>query len=179
MAICFWGLTRSLKYTIHSIRAKILKQLDDKNIEYKIFLHTYVFDSAYNNPRANERNIKLDFDEYKLLNPDYVEIDNQDQIKKQIDLEKYRSQKDPWETNYVSVDNFLCAMYSKKRLGQMLQASNEQCDAYLFLRPDVLFLNNFDVRYLTLIRNDVVCIPNFAIFPKFNYRTFLCSKHNV
>ena len=179
VAICFWGLTRSLKYTIHSIRAKILKQLDDKNIEYKIFLHTYVFDSAYNNPRANERNIKLDFDEYKLLNPDYVEIDNQDQIKKQIDLEKYRSQKDPWETNYVSVDNFLCAMYSKKRLGQMLQASNEQFDAYLFLRPDVLFLNNFDVRYLTLIRNDVVCIPNFALFPKFNDRAFLCSNHNV
>jgi hypothetical protein len=87
VAICFWGLTRSLKYTIHSIRAKILKQLDDKNIEYKIFLHTYVFDSAYNNPRANEHNIKLDFDEYKLLNPDYVEIDNQDQIKKQIGLE--------------------------------------------------------------------------------------------
>lgn len=179
VAICFWGLTRSLKYTIHSIRAKILKQLDDKNIEYKIFLHTYVFDSAYNNPRANERNIKLDFDEYKLLNPDYVEIDNQDQIKKQIGLEKYRSQKDPWETNYVSVDNYLCAMYSKKRLGQMIQASNEQFDAYLFLRPDVLFLNNFDVRYLTLIRNDVVCIPNFALFPKFNDRAFLCSKHNV
>ena len=179
VAICFWGLTRSLKYTIHSIRAKILKQLDDKNIEYKIFLHTYVFDSAYNNPRANERNIKLDFDEYKLLNPDYVEIDNQDQIKKQIGLEKYRTQKDPWETNYVSVDNYLCAMYSKKRLGQMLQASNQQFDAYLFLRPDVMFLNNFDVRYLTLIRNDVVCIPNFALFPKFNDRAFLCSKHNV
>ena len=67
VALCFWGLTRSLKYTIESIKQNIFQPLDDGHIEYKIFVHTFFFNSIYNNPRANERNITLDFDEYSLL----------------------------------------------------------------------------------------------------------------
>ena len=37
IALCFWGLTRSLKYTIDSIKNNILEILDSRNIEYKIF----------------------------------------------------------------------------------------------------------------------------------------------
>ena len=37
IALCFWGLTRSLKYTIDSIKNNILEILDSHNIEYKIF----------------------------------------------------------------------------------------------------------------------------------------------
>ena len=77
IALCFWGLTRSLKYTIDSIKKNILQPLDDGNIEYKIFVHSFSFNSIYNNPRAEERNITLDFDEYILLNPDFVEIEDQ------------------------------------------------------------------------------------------------------
>ena len=36
IALCFWGLTRSLKYTIESIKKNILQPLDDGNIEYRI-----------------------------------------------------------------------------------------------------------------------------------------------
>ena len=43
VALCFWGLTRSLKYTIYSIQKYILNVLKIHNIEYKIFLHTFVF----------------------------------------------------------------------------------------------------------------------------------------
>ena len=81
VALCFWGLTRSLKYTIYSIKKYILNVLKIHNIEYKIFLHTFVFNSSYYNPRAEEYDIQLDFNEYTLLEPDYLQIDNQDVIK--------------------------------------------------------------------------------------------------
>jgi hypothetical protein len=179
IAICFWGLTRSLKYTISSIREKILKPLSDKDIEYSIFLHTYFLETEYHNPRAEEHGNILDFEEYKLLEPDYVEVDNQDEVKKKLDLHQYRTFKDPWNSDYICVDNFICAMYSKKRLGQMIEKSGKQFDAYLFVRPDVLFLTEFLPAYLNLIPENIVCIPNFQLFPKFNDRMLLCSHENV
>ena len=41
VCICFFGLTRSLRYTIDSINKNILKILEDNNIKYDIYLHTY------------------------------------------------------------------------------------------------------------------------------------------
>ena len=123
VAVCFWGLTRSLKYTIHSIDKHILNILKKANIDYSIFMHTYTFKSTYYNPRASEVNVQLDFDEYKLFNPDFLQIDDQDTIRDSLDLHKYRTLPDPWDTNYICVDNFLLAMYSKMQLGKMLKHS--------------------------------------------------------
>ena len=80
VALCFWGLTRSLKHTIESIHENILKPLQENQIEYTIFLHTYKFESPYINPRAKEVNVELDFDEYSLLEPDFVQIDDRHQF---------------------------------------------------------------------------------------------------
>ena len=179
VALCFWGLTRSLKFTLESIHQHIILPLKQSNIEFKIFLHTYEFESEYHNPRANEHHVQLDFQEYKLLQPDYVEIDNQDQVKQKLQLDKYRSQPDPWDTNYASVDNFICAMYSKKRLGEMIRNSGEDFNAFVFLRPDVRFLNPLDTRYLLNIQDDCVYIPNFHLFPDFNDRFLICTPKHV
>ena len=40
-AICFFGLTRSLAYTIESIRSSIFDQLISNGINYSVFVHTY------------------------------------------------------------------------------------------------------------------------------------------
>jgi hypothetical protein len=179
VALCFWGLTRSLKFTLDSIHKHIIRPLRKSHIEFKIFLHTYEFESDYYNPRAKEVHIKLDFQEYKLLKPDYVQIDNQDDVKKKLQLDKYRSHPDPWGTNYITVDNFICAMYSKKRLGEMIQNSGEDFDAFIFLRPDVKFVNSLDTQYLLNIQNERVYIPNFHLFPDFNDRFLICPVKHV
>ena len=67
IAICFWGLTRSLKYTIDSLNENLFLQLDENNIKYHKFIHTFYFEGLYNNKHGAEKDIKLDFDEYKLL----------------------------------------------------------------------------------------------------------------
>lgn len=187
VAICFWGLTRSLKYTHESIQKHIFDVLKKQDVEYKIFMHTYVFYTSYHNPRAalegevgeegeegeEREELKLDFEEYKLLAPDYVQIDNQDKIKYEIDLFQYRNQKDPWDSDYVCLDNFLCAMYSKKQLGMMVEKSGIEFDYVLYLRPDVLYLNDFNIDYFSLTKEKHVCTPNFHLFPKLNDRLCL------
>lgn len=179
VALCFWGLTRSLKYTIYSIKKYILNVLKIHNIEYKIFLHTFVFNSSYYNPRAEEYDIQLDFNEYTLLEPDYLQIDNQDVIKDEINIMKYRTQPDPWDSDYICVDNFICAMYSKKQLGIMVQNSNIQFDYIVYLRPDVKYYTYFDKHYFSFANQYNVCTPNFHLYPKLNDRFCILQSEKL
>lgn len=160
VGIVFWGLTRSLKLTIDSIHKHILNILKKHNIEYEICMHTYEVHTPYNNRLAGEHNIMLDNTEYTLLEPTHLLIDNQDEIKKQIPLTDYRSHSDPWRTNYQTVDNFILAMYSKYRITTYLKENNIIYDRLLFIRPDVMFVNDFDVKWLTLKPN-AIYVPDF------------------
>ena len=170
IALAFWGLTRSLKYTINSINEKILDILKKNNIDYKIFIHTWIINGNYNNARAKEKNIVVDNEEYKLLNPNFVELHDQDEFKNNINFKAFRTHKDPWNTNYETVDNFICAMFSKSRCTKLINDSKEHFDYIIFLRPDVLYKTNFDFNFLKKVDNNNICIPNFALFNKFNDR---------
>ena len=120
VAIGFFGITRSLKYTIDSIKTNILDVLTKNNINYDIFMHTYYLNN-YSNKRAKESTTnKLNNDEYKLLNPKYFQQDDQDQIKNKLKLELYRTHKDPWNTKYESVDFFILGCYSRFILTEMI-----------------------------------------------------------
>ena len=179
IALCFWGLTRSLSHTIDSIREFIFKPLDENNIEYTTFMHTFSFSSNYYNPRAGESNVLLDFNEHRLLQPDFLQIDDQDIIKSSIDIKKYRSLPDPWETEYICLDNFICAMYSKKQLGIMVNNSQLKFDYVLYLRPDVRYINHLDMKYFNFAKINSICTPNYHLFPKLNDRLAILKFENL
>ena len=86
VAIGFFGLTRSLRYTIYSITTNIYNVFKANNIEYDVFIHTYSL-SSYSNIRNKEiitdkEEIARLNNEYKLLKADYVDIHEQDEVKK-------------------------------------------------------------------------------------------------
>ncbi len=173
VAFCFWGLTRSLKYTIENIKEKIFNSFDKQNIEYDIFLHTYFFDGLYNNKTCKD--LVLDFEEYKLLNPDYFKIDNQDIIKKQIDFSLYET---PNRSSKIALPhrshiNFILAMYSKLQIVKLINESKNKYNYIIFLRPDVKFLNNFNLKWFLLSNEDKILIPNFAHHSGYNDKFFI------
>ena len=176
IAFAFWGITRSLKFTIQSIHKKIFEILQKNNIEYTIFMHTYKLNS-YQNVRTKENVCTVDNDEYKLLNPDYITIHDQDTIKKQLNLPSYRSFPDPWNTNYNSVDNFVLSMYSKQQVTKMIENTNIKYDYIIFLRPDVEYVDNFDIKFLKLATNKAICIPNFHLFSKYHFNDRFCISN--
>jgi hypothetical protein len=181
IALAFWGLTRSLKHTINSIRENILNVLNKNNIKYHIFMHTYKLNTLYTNTRSREFNIHLNNNEYILLKPHFIKIDDQDIVKKNLNLKKYRTHPDPWDSNYKTVDNFILSLYSKKMVTKMIEykQSTEKYDYIIFLRPDVKYLNKFKIFFLNSINNNTVCIPNFALFHNFNDRFFLSNYSNA
>ena len=181
IALAFWGITRSLKFTIDSIHTKILDVFKENNVEYSIFMHTYKL-STYTNIRTKESNNNVDNEEYKLLNPDYLQIDEQDKIKETLNMESYRTYPDPWNTNYNSVDNFILSIYSKQQVTKMIQCEmenmNNRFDYIIFLRPDVEYVTTFDLAFLNHITDKCICIPDFHLFSQYNFNDRFCICNN-
>ena len=166
LAIGFFGITRSLKYTIESINKNIFDVFKSNNIEYDIFIHSYLL-SSYKNNRTGEQIddiSKIDNEEYKLLNPKYMKQDNQDEIKKILNLSSYRTHRDPWNTKYNSVDNFILGSYSKYILTNMIEEHIEEYDYILFMRPDCIYLDKFNIEYFKLVNYNSIVIPNFHLY---------------
>ena len=174
VALAFFGITRSLKYTIHSIDAIFMNFFKKNNISYTIFLHTYSL-SNYQNTRTEENLPNVDNNEYKLLNPDYIEIDNQDKIKNNICIEQYRTFPDAWNiADYNTTDNFLLAQYSKSRVTQMITNTNIEFDNILFIRPDCLYIRHLDLVYLQNADDISIVIPNFHLDGPFKFNDRFC-----
>ena len=169
VALGFFGITRSLKYTIDSIQSNIFDELKSNNVAYEIFIHTYFLDD-YVNLRTGEmvKKDKINNEEFKLLKPNFVIQENQNLIKKKLKLESYRSQKDPWNSKYNSVDNFILGSYSKYYLTNMIEKRKVKYDYILFIRPDCLYLNKLNLDFFKYVSDNKIVIPDFDNIGRYN-----------
>jgi len=178
VALAFWGITRSLSITLDSIHKNVLDVLRANGIEYTIFLHTYTLTNPLTNPRAKEVNCVLNPTEYELLKPDFFEVENQEEVKTRLELTKYRTHRDIWKTKYALVDNYICAMWSKKQVTKLIQESKMEFDCIIFLRPDVRYLNPLKVEWLRSVHSSNVFIPNFQKVNQMNDRFSITNYEN-
>jgi hypothetical protein len=168
ICICFYGLTRSLKYTHSSIKNCILKILILNNYYVDIYLHTYDL-NIINNKRSGELNVKLNLDEYKLLNPDYVSITSQSDFDNSININNFLSKGDPWPDNpNVSLLNLLRQLNSLKIVTKMHEEKDYNC--YIYLRPDLKYLNNLNIKLIDNLKTDTFYTPNWGKFGGLNDR---------
>ena len=169
IAIGFWGLTRCLKdHTIESIRKNVFDVLSDGGVEYDVFIHTY---------EKGEGDVVADC---KLLAPMRCEIHKHDDVVPVINFSKYRTQPDPWDTSYRSVDNFLLAMWSKSRLTKLIASSGIQYDRVVYMRPDTLCLTPLSPIFLAAARDGAICISDHdrCSQHKMNDRFAICTWNN-
>jgi hypothetical protein len=176
IALAFWGLTRSLKYTISSIKKYIFEPLQDHDVT--VFVHTFSVEGSYNNPRAREKGLTLNNEEYKLLGHSISQVESQKSVKEQLDLKQYKTKRDPWNTKYATVENFICAMYSKKQLVTLIQTSGKHFDYIIFLRPDVKYLCPIDTSLFQNANASTICVPNFHLYSHFNDRFCIATYEN-
>ena len=182
VALCFWGLCRSTHLTIASIQTHIFDALKHQGIEYDIYCHTYEIHHTYTNVRADEIKCILRNDNWKLLEPTYISLENQDKIDAGLDLESYRTKGDPWNYEpyyipYATFDNHIRALWSLHSVGKLLDKSQTVYDYIVFLRPDVLYLQPLLRDYFLHATNETVCIPDFHHFFGSNDRFAICTPH--
>ena len=160
IGICFYGLTRSLEYTIDSINSNIFDVLKDNNIEYDVYLHTYDLDKIHN-PRTGEYD-NLNKEEYKLLNPYKYKKDNQDLFDKKTNYNEYFTKGNlkrsffiiEWEKhdNYITFKNLIRALNSQKEVTKLWNNSDKEYDIILYLRPDLKY-NKLDINQFYELMN--------------------------
>ena len=189
LAICFFGLTRSLKFTLGSIQKYLFDPLKNHGIKYDIFVHTYKMNGSYSNPRAGEKDVILDANEYKLLEPMYHIIENKETVSKKLQLEKYRTHGNPWGNekeaipgDFSTLDNHILYLWSLKQLTTMWsKANNKNNYKYshiIYCRPDVLYHVPLDISWFSFTSNKI-CIPNFALCGDITDRFALGRPHQM
>jgi hypothetical protein len=159
IAICYFGMTRSTKYIYQSHKENLYQILQKNNIEYDTYMHTW--ETSCNMIWNNPIDIPIDYDEYKLLDIDYYTIENQNDYLQKIDFndycnielyEMYGDSEHEWIPQLIK--NHLCALESQKRVYNMVRNSKKEYDYILFIRPDVLITNEFDIKWLSYFQED-------------------------
>jgi hypothetical protein len=177
VAVCFFGLTRSLRYTIDSIRSNILDELAIAGVRYTVFLHTHNVTRVFN-PRAKEFHVRIDPSVYHLLHPDEAIIEDP------MDWSKASSQEllatllkhgDPWgEKEHISLKNLVGQLNSLQKLSALWMPQSKKYDAVIYLRSDVWFFNQLNVSQVLAAAAEttrpVIWTPKFHTFGGLNDR---------
>ena len=155
VAICFWGLLRSLNFTFHSIKENIFDVFSRMDIEYDLYVHTYSNHSYYKKSK-----ITIDYKIIYQLKPQIFINEDQFIFDSKIDYKSFQNKGDPWNNNYRSLINSIRALNSLWRTSIALEKSNIKYDFVVFLRPDVMYLNKIPFSFL-LKYPDHLLIPDF------------------
>lgn len=136
IAICFFGITRSLKFTLNSIKACVYRPARASG-EVRIFAHLYNQERIFN-PRSNEFG-PLDTEEFRLLDADVMRLESPSEALSSRLTDEMRFFSDPWGDQAISVRNLCLQLHSLSRVGSL--ALEWDPDLFVVVRPDLEYLD--------------------------------------
>ena len=156
IAVCFRGISRSLSHTIDSIRENVIAP---SRAFGKVRVFTHLFDQkTINNPRSGEIG-QLDSTEPPLLQSDWLSLEPPGECLEKNHYDTLKTFGDPWNDDFASLRNLIHELHSLKQ--GWLAARDWQADAYLFLRPDLLYHESFQPVLERIARHQKsgLCVP--------------------
>eukprot|EP00892_Ulva_mutabilis_P012524 jgi/Ulvmu1/9644/UM054_0076.1 len=183
VAVCFFGLTRSLNHTIDSIQQNLIGPIIKKGWEVDVFIHTYSDVRHLTNARTGE-DTDLDTEQWHLLNPyDYV-LTSQDEYMQSIEKQMGKCFErgtgwphEPEAMQHSNVRNLLAQLNSVYEAGRLWEAhyADRLYKAVIFARPDVKFTCPFPATLLDNLQEDSIYAPDFALWDGINDRFALLA----
>jgi hypothetical protein len=149
IAICIWGLPRSISGVYPSQKEFVFDLLEKHGIAYDIYVHTWR--TSINQVWDWSVNIPLDYESISFYGAKKVTIDDQEEFLSTIRFEDYyyeHEKEHEWSPQLLK--NHLCALESQKRCVNNCIASNNVYDYVMFLRPDALIQSPFPIHQLFL-----------------------------
>ena len=176
VAVCFFGITRSLNYTVDSIKKNILDPLSSIH-DFQINAHYYDINHV-SSSRSNE-NVAVDKNQFRALQHDSLLLEKVKSIDEYCDFELIKNFGDAWDNNFSSLNNLILQLNSLKNVTNM--ALSKGADICVFIRPDLTYYDNFNEVLINSIasyndnRADRVYLPNWQHFGGLNDRFAICS----
>jgi hypothetical protein len=174
IAVCFFGITRSLSYTISSIESNLLAPC--KRIgETENLCHFFRL-SVIDNPRSGEKGV-LAPDEQALLAPSWLHLEQPEKFLSESPLQQIFDYGDAWGDDFKSLNNLLHQLHSIKMVTQAALAADFDC--VVFARPDLLYHDSIRRplgRVLRSKHNTEVCLPDWQHWEGgYNDRFAICK----
>jgi len=168
IAICYWGLVRTLREVLPSQKQYLYSELDNAGIQYDVFFHTWYTNK--NRVWSCEMEQPIEYDAIDLIQPLKKQIDFQSEFLKHINFSDYFYEWSDYEWLPELVLNHLCGIESQKRCCQLCLDSGNQYDYIMFLRPDALLTNRLPVENIfnSKFIDNMIILPNFNHWEGFN-----------
>jgi len=196
VAVGFFGMSKSLRFTMYTFERYVFKELEVRNISYDIFWSTMAAVEVVGSRGSNYSLGAIDPYEVRLLDPCQVSLSNQELVRHHEFGKYVKNNKvnvsadgrldpaqDPFHDNFTSVKNALCAYYAQSVLARMISAHekthNFKYDAVVALRPDTAIMRPIDLPMnLQQIRagNNTLWVPSFQPFGGYNDRAAYGSR---
>ena len=145
---CFYGVIgRSIEKTYNSIKTNFFDVLKEEGIEFDIYLHNNEVNQITSNQyhHSNEKKCVINNSSWKILKPKkwISEYQNNSPTKEEKMINE-------WKPDYPPCSIALFAlyeMYSCYKVSQLCQ-NNIEYDCYIYLRPDLEYINKLDIEYI-------------------------------
>lgn len=159
IAICFFGITRSLRHTLLSIEANILqpaRQLGEVKI-YSHFFRQHLIDIAVSADYTEHG--RVDPEEYKLLKSDWIVLEEPDSGAVQTRFEALKQYGDAWKSDFVLLRNLVHQQHSLQSVTNAALEDNPTL--VVFCRPDLKYHDSLlpHLRRAMATRGDLVMLP--------------------
>lgn len=138
IAVCFFGITRSLAYTLPSIEKAVLAPAHATG-ETRLFGH-FFRQTRIESPRTGEA-VEVDPDEHRLLPLDAVELEVPGACLETWSFDEIQTYGDFWSNDFHTVRNLVHQLHSIRRV--TLMALDWEPDIVLFVRPDLYYFDSF------------------------------------
>jgi hypothetical protein len=175
IAIGFFGITRSLRWTLPSIEHKIIEPLRGIG-EVKLF-SSLIYQTEISNPRSREHEI-VDPDDYKLLKCDVNILHKPGECLEKFNYKKILEYGDAWDDKGKSLSNLIHQFATLEALAKPINSFDP--DLIVLIRPDLFYHDDFlSVCVDQLNRPDnCISIPNWQWSRGINDRFAICGRQS-
>jgi hypothetical protein len=179
IAFCYFGLPRSVKYVYDTHQKFIYDILDSNGYTYKKFMHTWKTNDNKQRVWRYNTSEKIDYEEYKLLNPDVYIIESQDDFMKTINFSDFyyeEERKKEWDK--VLLKNHICALGSERRVYEMMKESGDTFKYVIAIRPDSEFTKPLPLDKIFPLKELDFVISDHRHYEGYNDRFMITTYDN-
>ncbi|WP_374278775.1 hypothetical protein [Azonexus sp.] len=172
LAVGFFGIPRSLKWTLSSLEENILSPLRELGT-LEVFAHFYR-QLAIDNPRSGEDGF-LDQSDYGLLTYDGLILEEPGECLEKRGFRDILSYGDPWGDEGKSLSNLVHQLNSLQALSSLIESAKPE--VVVLARPDLLYHDNLLPACLEHFRlpPKSITIPDWQWFGGVNDRFAICG----